>query len=67
MRSTALVLGGTVRRGDNPQFVPGLVRSLLLARRNGRWGNTQENAMALESLVAYYKKFEAETPNIRRP
>ena len=26
--------------------------------------NTQENAMALESLVAYYKKFEAETPNM---
>jgi uncharacterized protein YfaS (alpha-2-macroglobulin family) len=64
VRSTALVLGGTVQRGDNPQFVPGLVRSLLLARRNGRWGNTQENAMALESLVAYYKKFEAETPNL---
>ena len=64
VRSTALVLGGTVQRGDNPQFVPGLVRSLLLARRNGRWGNTQENAMALESLVAYYKKFEAEAPNL---
>ena len=45
------------RRGDDPQFVPGLVRWLLAARRNGRWGNTQENATALESLVGYYKKF----------
>ena len=63
VRSTALVLNGIVTRGDNAQFVPGLVRSLLLARVNGRWRNTQENAMALESLVRYYKKFEAETPN----
>lgn len=64
VRSTALVLSGIVQRGDNSQFVPGLVRSLLLARRNGRWSNTQENAMALESLVLYYKKFESETPNL---
>ena len=32
--------------------------------RNGRWSNTQENATALESLVGYYKKFEAEVPNM---
>src|SRR6185295_8881667 len=33
------------------------------ARRKGRWGNTQENALALESLVNYYRRFEAVTPN----
>jgi uncharacterized protein YfaS (alpha-2-macroglobulin family) len=63
VRSSALALQGLVERGDSPTFVPGLVRGLMLARRNGRWGNTQENATALEALVAYYRKFESETPN----
>ena len=40
------------------------MRWLLAARRNGRWNNTQENATALESLVGYYKVFEAEIPNM---
>jgi uncharacterized protein YfaS (alpha-2-macroglobulin family) len=64
VRATALVLDGFVRRGDNPSLVPGLVRWLLAARTRGRWGNTQENATALESLVSYYKAFETEVPNM---
>jgi alpha-2-macroglobulin len=63
-RATALVLDGFVRRGDNAQVVPGLVRWLLQAREGGRWRNTQENATALEALVSYYKKYEAEVPNM---
>jgi uncharacterized protein YfaS (alpha-2-macroglobulin family) len=63
VRSTALVLDGFVRRGDQPLHVPRLVRSLLGARQNGRWRNTQENATALEALVRYYKTFEAEPPD----
>src|SRR5205823_5053295 len=27
------------------------------------WGNTQENALALEALVDYYRKFEQEPPS----
>jgi alpha-2-macroglobulin len=34
-------------------------------RKNGRWGNTQENAAALQALVDYYKKYETETPDFR--
>jgi uncharacterized protein YfaS (alpha-2-macroglobulin family) len=64
VRATALVLDGIVRRGDDPQFVSPMVRWLLAARQNGRWSNTQENATALESLVSYYRKFEAEVPNM---
>jgi uncharacterized protein YfaS (alpha-2-macroglobulin family) len=63
-RATALVLTGFVQRGDDPQLVPGLVRWLLQARRNGRWANTQENGTALEALVAYYRKFESEAPDM---
>jgi uncharacterized protein YfaS (alpha-2-macroglobulin family) len=33
------------------------------ARRDGRWGNTQENALAMESLVAYYRKYESLVPS----
>ena len=36
-----------------------LVRWMMAARKNGRWGNTQENALAMEALVAYYRKYES--------
>ena len=64
VRATAIVLDGFVRRGDDAIFVQRMVRWLLAARFDGRWRNTQENATALESLVAYYRKFEAETPDM---
>jgi alpha-2-macroglobulin len=63
-RTSALVLDGLVRRNDDPVHVQRLVRGLLGAREDGRWGNTQENATALEALVGYYKKFESETPDM---
>jgi uncharacterized protein YfaS (alpha-2-macroglobulin family) len=63
VRSTSIALGSLVRRGgrDLEQIQP-MVRWLIAARRNGRWGNTQENAWALHALVDYYKAFEAEVP-----
>ena len=42
-----------------------MVRWMMAARKDGRWGNTQENAMAMEALVAYYRKFEAASPDFR--
>src|SRR5207237_1692212 len=60
VRSTAIVLGSLARREPEDPLLPGLVRWLLAARRKGRWGNTQENALALEALVDYYKRAEAE-------
>ena len=62
VRSTAVVLGSVVRNGGNASLVPGLVRWLLSVRKNGRWGNTQENGVAMAALVDYYRKFESETP-----
>jgi uncharacterized protein YfaS (alpha-2-macroglobulin family) len=63
VRSTSIALGSLVRRGgrDLAQIQP-MVRWLLAARKNGRWGNTQENAWALEALVAYYKAYETAVP-----
>jgi uncharacterized protein YfaS (alpha-2-macroglobulin family) len=64
IRSTAIVLGTFVRHApaDLSRIRP-MVRWLLQVREDGRWGNTQENAWALEALVDYYRKYEAETPN----
>jgi uncharacterized protein YfaS (alpha-2-macroglobulin family) len=63
-RSTAVVLDGLSRRGETGPFGPSLVRWLLEARTNGRWGATHDNAAALEALVAYYRAFESETPQM---
>jgi uncharacterized protein YfaS (alpha-2-macroglobulin family) len=63
IRSTAIVLANLVRTGGSDTLIAPMVRWLLAARRNGRWGNTQENAVAMEALVAYYRKFEKEPPN----
>ena len=38
---------------------------MMAARKDGRWGNTQENALAMEALVAYYRKYESATPDFR--
>ena len=42
-----------------------MVRWLMAARKDGRWGNTQENALAMEALVAYYRKYESAPPDFR--
>jgi len=74
VRSTAIVLnslvgtpgsGGARAAADRPPFVRELVRWLMNARTNGRWGNTQENAYAMEALVNYYRRFEPDVPSFR--
>lgn len=65
VRSTALVLNSFVRHGGPQELVPRMVRWLMQVRKKGRWGNTQENATAMEALVDYYKKYEAEVPDFR--
>jgi uncharacterized protein YfaS (alpha-2-macroglobulin family) len=63
VRSTSIALGSLVRHGGrDPGRVQPMVRWLIDARRNGRWGNTQENAWALDALVSYYKTYETEVP-----
>jgi hypothetical protein len=65
VRSTAIVLDSLVRGGVATAPIRSLVSWLMTARTNGRWGNTQENAHALEALVHYYRTFEAEPPDFR--
>jgi alpha-2-macroglobulin len=63
VRSTAMVLGSLVRDPADDPLVPGIVRWLMKVRKDGRWGNTQENAHAMEALVDYYKRYEQEVPD----
>jgi uncharacterized protein YfaS (alpha-2-macroglobulin family) len=63
VRSTAIALSSLVRANAPDAQYRGMVAWLLQARKDGRWGNTQENALALESLVAYYRRFESTVPN----
>jgi uncharacterized protein YfaS (alpha-2-macroglobulin family) len=63
VRSTAIVMDMLVRGGTDEELVKRMVRWLMQARRKGRWGNTQENAWAMEALVDYYRKYESETPD----
>src|SRR5262249_44739550 len=62
-RSTAITLDTLVRRTNDEQLTKQIVRWLMQVRKKGRWGNTQENAWAMEALIDYYKKYESETPN----
>jgi uncharacterized protein YfaS (alpha-2-macroglobulin family) len=63
VRSTAIVLNTLVRAGADETEVRPIVRWMMAARKGGRWGNTQENAHAMEALVAYYRKYESTVPS----
>ena len=54
----------TLVKADTPEpSMTSIVRWLMAVRKGGRWGNTQENAYAMESLVNYYRKHETVVPN----
>jgi len=63
VRSTAMVLQTLVHLGSDEEMVKRMVRWMMKVRKEGRWGNTQENAWAMEALVDYYRKYESEVPD----
>ena len=65
MRTTSIVLNSLVKANVSDAPVRQMVRWMMAARKDGRWGNTQENALAMEALVAYYRKFESAPPDFR--
>ena len=65
VRSTAIVLNSFVSAGLTEVPLREMVRWMMAVRKNGRWGNTQENAHALQALVSYYRKYEATVPDFR--
>lgn len=65
VRSTAIVLNSLVKADATDAPLREMVRWMMTVRKNGRWGNTQENAHAMQSLVAYYRKYEPTVPDFR--
>ncbi len=63
VRSTSIVLNTLVKANAPDASITPIVRWMMAARKDGRWGNTQENAYAMESLVNYYRKYETTVPN----
>ena len=63
VRSTAIVLNTLVRASAGIEEIRPLVTWMMASRKDGRWGNTQENAYALESLVSYYRRYEGVVPD----
>ena len=63
VRSTSIVLNTLVKSNAPATSITPMVRWMMAVRKGGRWGNTQENAYAMESLVNYYRKYETTVPN----
>src|SRR4029450_10784821 len=63
VRTTALALGALTRAGAPMDALAPMTRWLMKVRKDGRWGNTQENAVAMEALVDYYRTWEKEVPD----
>jgi uncharacterized protein YfaS (alpha-2-macroglobulin family) len=65
VRTTSIVLNSLVKANVEDAPVRQMVRWMMQVRKDGRWGNTQENALAMEALVAYYRKYEPAPPDFR--
>jgi len=65
VRTTSIVLNSLVKANVSDAPVRQMVRWMMAVRKDGRWGNTQENALAMEALVAYYRKYESAPPDFR--
>jgi uncharacterized protein YfaS (alpha-2-macroglobulin family) len=63
--STSIALRTLMRGSSADHLVRPIVRWLLTVRKNGRWGNTQDNAWAMQALIAYYRKYESDVPDFR--
>ncbi len=63
VRSTAIALQHYAKQASPDADLRAMVRWMLASRKDGRWGNTQENALGMEALVTYYRVHEAEIPD----
>ncbi len=61
--STAIVLQALLEAGINFKDSHKVIRWLTLARKQGRWATTHENAMVFWAYNTYLGQFEKEEPN----
>jgi len=63
VRTTAIVLQALLEVRGQFAYAPRIVKWLLLARRNGRWENTQDNVFVFSALTSYFKLYEKTVPD----
>ena len=61
-RTDAILLDALLEQEPQSDLVPKLVTGLLAARRDGRWGNVQENSFVLVAMKHYFDIAEANDP-----
>ncbi len=64
VRSTAMLLSALLETEPASPLVPALTRWLMSAGREGHFGSTQDNAVALGALTAYIQRLEAQAPSL---
>jgi uncharacterized protein YfaS (alpha-2-macroglobulin family) len=62
-RTDAVLLDALIADNPDNDLIPKLVNGLLAHRKQGRWGNTQENVFVLIALDRYFNTYEAQTPD----
>ncbi len=62
-RTDGIVLGALLSEDATSDLVPKVVAGLLGAQKQGRWGNSQENAFILLALNDYFDTFENVDPD----
>lgn len=62
-RTDAVVLDALIQETPESDLIPKVVRGLMAARTNGRWGNTQENVFVILAMDNYFNTFENVAPD----
>jgi uncharacterized protein YfaS (alpha-2-macroglobulin family) len=62
-RTDAILLDSMILDQPDSDLIPKLVNGLLAHRKEGKWGNTQENVFVLLALDHYFNTYETQTPD----
>jgi len=62
-RGDAIMLKALIEVYPDSDLIPKVVKGLLGARKEGKWGSTQENAFVLMALESYFRVYESQTPD----
>jgi uncharacterized protein YfaS (alpha-2-macroglobulin family) len=62
-RTDGVILEALIADQPNSDLIAKIVRGLLAHRKEGSWGNTQDNAFVLLALDKYFNTYEKVTPD----
>lgn len=62
-RADGIILEALIDDSPKSDLIPKIVAGLMAHRKQGRWGNTQENAFVLLALDKYFNTYEKQTPD----